>query len=186
MNTKNNSRFQKTDQKIRAAFLEELEKNGIEKVKVSTICQKAGINRSSFYAHFEDVYDILNHMSENFGREVYEMFRKSDNLSFTNILGEEEIIEFLDYLYQHRTFFHTYFQAFPMDCLGGSFEKTFSELIFPRLVLRGEPDSSVGRFHFIFFMGGFFAVIKQWLAEDCSKSPCEIARIIQNSLHSQL
>ena len=55
MNTKNNIRFQVTDQKIRKVFLEELEKNGIEKVSVSTICQKVGINRSSFYAHFEDV-----------------------------------------------------------------------------------------------------------------------------------
>lgn len=182
MNTKNNIRFQVTDQKIRKVFLEELEKNGIEKVSVSTICQKVGINRSSFYAHFEDVYDILDHLSEDLGREVYEMFRKADASTPAKMFGKEELTAYLDYIFQYKSYFRIYFQAIPLERLGGSFERTFSELIFPNLILLGESDPSVGHLHFTFFKAGFFAVIKQWLVDDCQKSPGEVAQIVMDSI----
>lgn len=48
-----------TKQNIMTAFWQLYEKGGMSQVSVTKICKKAGYNRSTFYAHFKDVYDVL-------------------------------------------------------------------------------------------------------------------------------
>ena len=63
MNQKNNQRFQDTDRRIREYFLSALSEREITKITVQEICAHVGINRSSFYLHYKDVYDLLDAMS---------------------------------------------------------------------------------------------------------------------------
>lgn len=51
-------RTQKTTQLIKHVFLELRQRLPVEKIKVKTICDKALINRSTFYHHYLDVYDL--------------------------------------------------------------------------------------------------------------------------------
>ena len=54
------------------ALLLLLEKKDLEFITVKEICQKAGVNRSTFYLHYENVNDLLE--------ETIEMI----NLEFSN------------------------------------------------------------------------------------------------------
>lgn len=49
-----------TINKIKDAFWELYEYNRIEKITVKEICQKANINRSTFYVYFTDTYQVLD------------------------------------------------------------------------------------------------------------------------------
>lgn len=60
MNTKQNIRFQQTEQNIRKVFTELLKKEKLEKITVSRIYERCHINRSSFYLHYKDVYDLMD------------------------------------------------------------------------------------------------------------------------------
>jgi len=53
-----------TKQNIKEAFWALYEKNRIEKITVSSICKSAGYNRSTFYAYFNNVYDVLDDIEE--------------------------------------------------------------------------------------------------------------------------
>lgn len=53
-------RIQKTRKNLYEALLYLMEENAFEKIKVSDICEKALVNRSTFYAHFEDKYMLLD------------------------------------------------------------------------------------------------------------------------------
>lgn len=44
---------------IRKAFLEMLEKMPINKITVKDVCELADVNRTTFYANFEDTYALL-------------------------------------------------------------------------------------------------------------------------------
>lgn len=48
-----------TKQNIMTAFWQLYEKGGMSQVSITKICKKAGYNRSTFYAHFKDAYDVL-------------------------------------------------------------------------------------------------------------------------------
>ena len=56
---------------IRSAFVEILHEKPLEKVTVTDIVNRAGINRSTFYAHYPDVKGIIDEITD----EVITMFR---------------------------------------------------------------------------------------------------------------
>jgi AcrR family transcriptional regulator len=53
-------RVVRTQQMIKAAFFEMIEKIGFENITVQNLTRKAAINRSTFYLHYTDKYDLLN------------------------------------------------------------------------------------------------------------------------------
>ena len=49
----------KTKNLIYSTLIELMKEKSFEEIKVSDICEKALINRSTFYAHYEDKYELL-------------------------------------------------------------------------------------------------------------------------------
>lgn len=60
MNTKNNQRFKDTEIRMQSVMLELMKYMEFEKITVKKICEKAQVNRSTFYAHFIDINDMLD------------------------------------------------------------------------------------------------------------------------------
>ncbi|MBR6321723.1 MAG: TetR/AcrR family transcriptional regulator [Lachnospiraceae bacterium] len=54
------SREEYADSLIRRNFIEMLKKRAIEKIPVAELCEKCSINRSTFYRHYEDLYQLLD------------------------------------------------------------------------------------------------------------------------------
>lgn len=65
MNTKNNNRARETRGKIDEALVRLLEKKGFGQITVSELCDLCGINRSTFYRHYRDIYDLAERLQEN-------------------------------------------------------------------------------------------------------------------------
>lgn len=51
-------RIEKTKQSIRSAFLELRSRKELERITVKELCELAKINKSTFYAHYKDIYDL--------------------------------------------------------------------------------------------------------------------------------
>lgn len=51
-------RIEKTKKSIINAFIELRSRRPLEKVTVKELCEKAMINKSTFYSHYSDVYDL--------------------------------------------------------------------------------------------------------------------------------
>ena len=63
---KRNRRVRITMQAIRDALFELLKHTPIERITVSSICRLADINRSTFYVHYRDAFDLLGRIEEEF------------------------------------------------------------------------------------------------------------------------
>ena len=57
-------RIARTDRAIEQAFMELREKNPLEKIKIKDLCAMACINKSTFYAHYEDIYALANALEQ--------------------------------------------------------------------------------------------------------------------------
>ena len=83
MNKKDDLRVIKTRKLIYQTLLDLMKEKTFEEIKVSDICSKAMINRSTFYAHYEDKYelliDFLSNLKEEFARELNDSCK--ENLS---------------------------------------------------------------------------------------------------------
>lgn len=60
----------KTKKNIRDAFLELRKKHSLEEIKVNTLCEKAMVNKTTFYNHYRDIYEL----SEELEKEVLDNF----------------------------------------------------------------------------------------------------------------
>lgn len=66
-------RITRTRRLLLDALTDLIVSEGIDKVNVSKIVQKAEVNRSTFYLHFYDKEDILTEMKETILRELAEI-----------------------------------------------------------------------------------------------------------------
>lgn len=64
MNT-DNIRYQKTEQKILDTFFELMKTKGFENIRVNDILKSANISKSTFYVHYHDKYEVLNHFEDS-------------------------------------------------------------------------------------------------------------------------
>ena len=58
---------------IRRAFTDLLAEKSLQRITVREVCQRAGVNRSTFYAHYTDLYDLLTRIEE----EMLEDFQQA-------------------------------------------------------------------------------------------------------------
>lgn len=63
-------RIQRTELFIKNAFLHLLEEQPFEKIQVNDIARRAMINRSTFYLHYRDKYDLLNQLKAQLIQEI--------------------------------------------------------------------------------------------------------------------
>lgn len=50
---------------IQKAFTNLLKEKPIQSISIRELCEKAGINRGTFYAHYQDIYDLLEKMEND-------------------------------------------------------------------------------------------------------------------------
>ncbi len=60
MSEKTDARIAKTTDKLRKALLELMTAQPVDSITVTSLCKAAGINRNTFYAHYNEPVDLLN------------------------------------------------------------------------------------------------------------------------------
>ena len=87
------------EEAIRATTLELMETTPLHRIRVTRLCAACGVNRSTFYDHFRDVYDVADALERQLLREL-------DALSGVvreGQLAEDEVcLSFLRFFSEHR------------------------------------------------------------------------------------
>ncbi len=65
-------RIEKTEKSIFEALIELRAKKPIERIKIKDICAKAKINKSTFYSHYTDIFDLSEKLEMQVVRSVFE------------------------------------------------------------------------------------------------------------------
>ena len=94
MKEKTDLRIIKTKKILFDALLKLMKKKNFEKIKIADICEEALINRSTFYAHYEDKYELLMALFEE---QKISLLEKLDNKENTNF-SKEYLMEVLNIL----------------------------------------------------------------------------------------
>lgn len=68
----------KTQKAIERAYLELMKKKPYTKITVREITEAADINRSTFYNHYQDIYDLINKIED---RIIHEVCDKVDKIN---------------------------------------------------------------------------------------------------------
>lgn len=67
---KNDARVKYTKNTLKLSFLQLLETKPIKSITVKELCENAGINRATFYAHYKDCFDLLEQIEDELVQDV--------------------------------------------------------------------------------------------------------------------
>lgn len=99
---KNDLRVIKTKNTLYNSLLDLMKEKPFEEIKVSDICNKALINRSTFYAHYDDKYDLfsdyINELKESLATEL----KKNKNIGSPKEYYMEMIKLFLNHIEEKK------------------------------------------------------------------------------------
>ena len=73
-------RIKKTKRAIRSAFYELIKEKPMEKITVREIAERAEINKTTFYAHYETVYDLVDQLEQEAVAEILKEMSGAQNL----------------------------------------------------------------------------------------------------------
>ena len=99
---KKDLRIVRTKKYLYEALMVLLKEKTFEEIKVSDICNHALINRSTFYAHYNDKYELLAEFIQELKNALTSELKKNKNISNTKEYYLEMIKLFLDHIEEKR------------------------------------------------------------------------------------
>ena len=181
MNQRNNQRFQETDRRIRAYFVQALEEKEIGKITVREICEAVGINRSSFYLHYPDVYALLETLCREIGAELFEDFAKAAEHS-QQYFSDAYLLVLLQHVRRHYKLYRAYIANVGMAQIDQGYQMLFEDIFKPYFRRLGMESERKMEYYFVYVKAGFVAVLSKWMQYGCAESPEEVAQIIRQSM----
>ena len=167
MNTKNNKRRKESVDKMEKAFVQLLQTEELKNITVSDLCKETGLNRSTFYANFIDIYDLADKLREKLEREFSSLFADYDYFN-----ERSGALKMFTHIKENRIFYTTYFKL----CYDESRKITVYD---PKRAETEHIDRNI-KYHIEFFRSGLNTIIKMWLADGCKESPEEMAEILKS------
>ncbi|MCD8306968.1 MAG: TetR/AcrR family transcriptional regulator [Clostridia bacterium] len=180
----NNSRtkYNNSAMRMTAALLKLLDKKTLDKITIRELCDEAGVNRSTFYTHYDTIEDIL----EEARRIIVDEFIERMDARKKAGADEDVLTAYLELIKKHMNFYRIHMETTnPL-----SFTEMFKERILSSLHEKHGADAPVideNRIHYMarYYLLGIYAVIKEWVDGGCDESVDYIHSIIHDcTVHS--
>ncbi len=181
---KENQRIALTKRLLKENLLELLRARHIDEISVKELCERAEINRTTFYRYYQTPHDVLLEIGADFVEKFQDYplqsTTASDIKSYSrNVCG---------FLFENRELVKTFLgnskEGDVLFIYHSFFERSFGSR---QLLYRGQPvDPAAMELMNAFFAYGTFAILRQWLLEDVPLSPEEVADLIAGSFNQDI
>lgn len=167
-----NRRVKMTKKMIKDAMLELLEKQPLEKITVTDICENADVNRSTFYAYYEDAGQLLLEI-EN---DVVNQLPVSPDTA-VDYFGERFLAtleDFFDYVRENERLF----RILIVQRDNSSFSLRIVNAVMEKYRMPLESTSKFPyRYAYIYCVSGVIGIMKEWISNSFPITAREFAKI---------
>ena len=106
MNIVNNKRKKDSQTKIQRAFVELIQFKAINEITISDICQKANLNRSTFYSNYLDIYDLADKIRDELFQDVLALYPEETKEKKHSY----DFLRLFRHIKENQLFYKTYFK----------------------------------------------------------------------------
>lgn len=182
------SKYFATSVRMDQAFLELIAKKDFAYITVKEVCEKAGVNRSTFYLHYETLGDLLaesaQYMIDQFVAfmhcDIDEFLEKIQNcrLEELYLVTPEYLMPYLAYVKENRRIFQAIIAQASILQMDDAYQKLNTHVLTP-ILNRYQVPMNAQKYMMQFFMNGLIAIINEWIKDDCKDSIEHIVSVIQ-------
>ncbi|MFD1849808.1 TetR/AcrR family transcriptional regulator [Oceanobacillus bengalensis] len=163
---------------LKDSLMKLLKEKQISTITVKEICELADINRSTFYSHFSDQFDLLNQIEEEIIEDM------NSYLSQYNFDKEEESLQMIEKILEYIISKHDICQTLLNENGDAAFQKRVM-IVAQRFLMKNwkavnNINEDISEYLSTFLISGSIHVIKSWLDHGMDKAPKEMAEIINN------
>lgn len=168
MNTPNNKRKKASIEKIEKVFIDLLQSKDLEQITVSDICKRAGLNRTTFYANYTDIYALADTIREKLENNLSEIYHEEITQNFNS----NDYLKLFRHIKENQIFYKTYFQL--------GYDNNYKIITYDIELAKQHFQNRFIEYHAEFFRSGVTRIIKMWLQNDCRETPEEMFEIIKS------
>lgn len=177
MPKKEDRRVRMTKRLLKESLIQLLNEKSIGKITISEICEIADINRSTFYAHYGDQFDLLKSIEDEYITMVmkdliYPKPTEQDMNAFVSQL--------LQFFVDNKAISRILFS----DRGDINFVKTILELLYKELVeaiiSQEKIDKVTVQFTLSYVISGSAGIVQHWAQNDFTAPPTVVAGILTN------
>lgn len=188
---KSESKYFNTAVKMDKAFLELLEKKDFEFITVKEICEKAVVNRSTFYLHYETIGDLLDESIQYIFDKFLSVYPyvsarfihsiKNADLKELYLITPKYFKPYLLFISDNKSLFTTALLNANSLGLEQHYNKMFTHVLSPILDRFNVPENR-RKYMLAFYVRGIIAIIDEWLKGECFESIDFIIDIIASQI----
>lgn len=190
---KSESKYFNTAARMDDALMSLLEKKDFAFISIKEVCAEAGVNRSTFYLHYENTRDLLDESI----RRLHERFLSYFHTAPENFIGRletcpekdlylitpEYLTPYLTFIRDHRRLYRAALEH-PSDfCVEESYRAMFRH-IFDPILERFSVPSGERKYIMSFYLGGIQSVVHDWILTDCALPIPDIIGILLRCIPS--
>lgn len=173
---KQESKYFNTASFFDEALLKLLENKEYEYISVKEICEKAGVNRSTFYLHYESMDDLLKESLEYITKKLINSFDidttkfisdlNNKSLEELNFINAEYLKPYLEFTKENK---NVLMAAYKNPSAMNTLEKYYNlekYIIYP-ILEKYNVDPSKKNYYIQFYINGVISIIKEWVISNC-------------------
>ena len=169
------------------ALISLLKEKDLEYITVKEICEKAGVNRSTFYLHYDTIADLVNEAIETVNQRFMSYFADTkriaeelDHIDLSNLvlITRDYLEPYLRFVSENKDLYRAAFRnpkEMQANVKYGYIKKYIVEPILKRF---GVPDA-YWSYYIAYYIDGTVAIIKEWLETECRDSVEMIAAVVE-------
>lgn len=187
---KNESKYHNSSIKMNNALINLLDKKDFEDITVKEICQTASVNRSTFYLHYENTYDLLKETIENLYKDFFSRYDSNLSMDRINNKSNDDLFlitpkylkPYLSFVYDNKKIFKLMY--FKNEVFNGRnmyeiwLDKIFKPILSKFNVKNEEEQSYIMLFH----LQGLIGLIMEWVKNDCKMPIDDLINVIQKCI----
>ena len=189
---KHEKKSHNTHTKICRAMLELIETTEYENISISSICSRAQINRSTFYAHFQNIGEIIDIINSGLTQSFLNEHNIVASHTFNTdsfpidpylILNREDLLKFLTFIKKHARLYAIIVKHRDMLRLGLPETDIKHDIFIPSMSNHQPISDEALDYIFDFYVSGLQTIINKWILKGCVEDETEIIRIIDLCLY---
>ncbi len=169
---------------LKTSLMELVKQKPISTITIKEICERADINRSTFYTHYGSQYELLDQIEAEIITDM------NNTLASYNYSKEDEglemTIKLLEYIAENKEVCETLLSehgnvSFRKRVMNIALEHTIDNLIQDDQI-----DVDFSEYVSLFYVSGSIQVIETWLKNGMDKSPKQMAEMISELANNGL
>lgn len=166
--------------RLHRALLELLQEKQWNEVTITDLCDKAKVNRSTFYYYYENLFELVQDIEDEKMEYDWNMIKghaQDESL-------EDLLMEYLESIRQNYRLHQLYLACFPSIAGRSEYRAKIETSIVSYICEHEDVPAGSQEAHYTagFYVGGILSVVRQWMETECAEKPVVICGILSKIL----